>query len=430
MKKLASDITRADFLWMRISFLFCLFLLEISCSKSFSPIENLVFFDEKEYVVDSVFSNDVLNRAYQMASVKWTPLNKIPLRDGVYYEPGKQVSGIPYSSVKEINTYLFQDVSYHTFMTAVHNPKSVLYTEDISKEPYHGLNCAPYYGAVCSSAVMYALGFRIPYYTSQIINLESMQKLNPQIIDSLKVCDVIWKPGHVQLIFDVEHRADTLYRISTFESNGRSAHIRSHSKAEFKNIWKKEGYVGYRFKYLIYSKEPVEFIEFDPIVYNEALCPSKGDKAVYRTDDAITINIFTSEYDTIVLTKDSIVIESGFFQGGFHYYTDLQPGIYEAFLQKNDKKSDPVSFEVIDADVRCSWKPDGESLELFFNTSEYADYAVLCDLSGSSSYFPISDGDRERGYTVIPLRGFTDLYCKVVFRGEYGTMINRPIKVN
>lgn len=85
---------------------------------------------------------------------------------------------------------MFQDVTYHTFMTAVHNPMSVLYTEDISQPPYHGTNCATYYGAVCSSSVMWALGIDNPYSSGQIMELPDMTQLEYQIIDSLKVCDV------------------------------------------------------------------------------------------------------------------------------------------------------------------------------------------------------------------------------------------------
>lgn len=90
-------------------------------------------------------------------------------------------------------------------MTAVYNPMSVVYTEDINQPPYHGTNCAPYYGDVCSSSVMWALGVVIPYYTSQIVNLPDMIQNKYQVIDSLKICDVIWKPGHVQMVYDMEY---------------------------------------------------------------------------------------------------------------------------------------------------------------------------------------------------------------------------------
>ena len=68
-----------------------------------------------------------------------------------------------YSSVKEINTYVGRNVSFYTFMTAVNNPKSKIYTEDLSAPPYHGTHSATYYGITCSQAVNYALGIKGPY---------------------------------------------------------------------------------------------------------------------------------------------------------------------------------------------------------------------------------------------------------------------------
>lgn len=166
-----------------------------------ASIDSITFEEriEQPSITHYVESNEVLARAYFMASMEWTPLRPVPKRGGGYYPPDTTVIGAPYSSVKEINTYLFQDVSYHTFMTAVHNPRSVLYTDNISQAPYHGTNCATYYGAVCSSSVMWTLGIEIPYYANQIINLPDMTMLDYQVVDSLKVCDVIWKTGHVQM---------------------------------------------------------------------------------------------------------------------------------------------------------------------------------------------------------------------------------------
>ena len=43
-------------------------------------------------------------------------------------------------------------------MTAIHNPRSKIYTEKLDQSPYHGYNCKAYYGTVCSGLVSYALG--------------------------------------------------------------------------------------------------------------------------------------------------------------------------------------------------------------------------------------------------------------------------------
>ena len=380
------------------------------------------------YDAESVTSAEVLQRAWEMANVVWTPVNPVPQRFETYYEPGQTVTGIPYSSVKEINTYLFQDVSYHTFMTAVHNPKSVLYTENISQSPYHGLNCAPFYGGVCSSTVMYALGVSIPYYANQIIDLPFMHKLERQVVDSLKVCDVIWKPGHVQMVFDVEHRADTLYKISMFESLGKSAHISHYTAKGFKQMWTAYDYVAYRRDNIIYTPEPKSFVGFSPIDYNDDLCPSKGDKAVYRTDDTILINIFNTNYEKIVLRKGDRIVHSDTFKGDAYQFNDLEPGIYFCYLQTGDSKSGMVSFEIIRADVSVKTVYNG-ILQVRFNSNAIADYAAVCNNSGVSEYYPISEADRLKGWIFVPSHSSVGYYCKVVFKGEYGTVINKPVGI-
>ena len=401
---------------------------EVEERKEEEEIEERVILDYEPETVGYVTSNDVLERAYHLASVEWTPIKRVPLRKGDSFAPGRCVKGVPYSSVKEINTYLFQDVSYHTFMTAVHNPNSVFYSEDISKDPYHGVNCAPYYGAVCSSAVMYAFGFSIPYYANQLVKLPSMEALEPQSIDSLKVCDIMWKSGHVQMIFNVEHREDTLYRVTTFESAGSNAHITSYTIEKFRQLWEKGRYVGYRYKNLVYSEEPPVLKSLDPVDYNDDLCPSKGDRAVYHTSDSITINIFNQDYDEIVLTKNGNVISQEMYAGDSHCFYGLEPGIYFVFLQKGDTMTAPVSFETLSTDVHYTLREDG-GLVVYFDTSTFAVYAATCTLQGDSLCYPISDRDRERGFIVIPPMNKPEYYCKVIFRGEYGRIINSPLRV-
>ncbi len=383
----------------------------------------------KEYdTTGVVMSNDVLERAYQMASVEWVPLNPVPKRGGDYYYPGIKVRGIPYSSVKEINTYLFQDVSYYTFMTAVHNPNSVLYTEDISQYPYHGVNCAPYYGAVCSSSVMWALGIKTPYSSEQMISHPDMKRNKDQSIDSLKICDVIWRTSHVQMIFDIEYQADTLYRITTFETSGESSHISKYTKQDFQKMWDNESYVGYRYEKIRYSDTPPTFSGFASIEYNDDLCPSKGDKAVYRTTDTVTVNIFNTLYDTITLYKGNTIISSVRTNGERHTFYNLEPGIYTVNLQDDGKKSAPISFEIVETNVHFLYE-GGDYITVYFNSSATAESTVLCDRQGRSQYYPISEKDRMLGYKRVKLVDSYDLFCKVIFKGEYGRITNKPIQL-
>ena len=146
--------------------------------------------------------NSVQKRAQQIARIKWKPLGAIPNNNGSY-AAGQMVTGMPYSSVKELDKFIGYDVSFHTFMTAVNNPRSVLYTENVGKAPYHGINCASYYGTVCNVTVCYALGIDFPWDTNQIDKCGYFKRTTNQDPQSIRIADVIWQSGHELMIYDM-----------------------------------------------------------------------------------------------------------------------------------------------------------------------------------------------------------------------------------
>ena len=81
---------------------------------------------------------NVLRRATQMATIQWTPTNNVPWNRREFLS-GPTVFGIPYSLTQQINKYVGLDVSFHTFMTAVHNPRSVICTDNLGKPRYYVL---------------------------------------------------------------------------------------------------------------------------------------------------------------------------------------------------------------------------------------------------------------------------------------------------
>lgn len=105
-------------------------------------------------------ASNALKKAYQMANVVFYPRGNFSANNSNQYSMGKRYEGLVYSSTKEINTYIGEDISFQTFMTAVNNVKSKLYTEKLNESPYHGVNCRAYYGTVCSGLVNYALGLK------------------------------------------------------------------------------------------------------------------------------------------------------------------------------------------------------------------------------------------------------------------------------
>ena len=95
-----------------------------------------------------------------MSGVKWTPVAEGMPKRGGEFEAGKEYTGVPYSSVKHEGRYVGFDIFLKTFLAAVENPKSVLYTENL-KGKVKNAEC--YYGKVCSSYTSYALQCGIWY---------------------------------------------------------------------------------------------------------------------------------------------------------------------------------------------------------------------------------------------------------------------------
>ena len=106
---------------------------------------------------------NVLKRAKILANVRWTPQLKMPKTVHVpaaenpdnphprgYWKTWRPVFGVPYSSVRIPRKFIGFNVSLETFISALANPKSVLYTRNLTGM---GQRMSSWYGAVCSSFV-------------------------------------------------------------------------------------------------------------------------------------------------------------------------------------------------------------------------------------------------------------------------------------
>lgn len=180
-----------------------------------------------------------LERIMALTNTVWKAISKVPAPHAklpYYYKAGTINFGIPYSDVGEYSTYVGHDVSIRTFLTALLNPRSVMYTENSSSEASHseyGLvyhnweNAAgAYYGTVCSGLTGYALGLpeiltSALYGTGRISGESVLAKgdqNNPysvkeggswvpctaeDILELIQPMDLITSPGHVSMISEI-----------------------------------------------------------------------------------------------------------------------------------------------------------------------------------------------------------------------------------
>jgi hypothetical protein len=156
-----------------------------------------------------------------MSRVKWTPVaDSMPKRGG-HFTAGEEYTGVPYSSVKHVGRYIGFDIFLKTFLAAVENPNSVLYTENLYGKV---TNAECYYGKVCSSYTSYALQCGI-WYVSKLHGprfREGVTIVEPQSAQAARPGDVIYTPparknggSHVEMVTEVVRDKD-----------GRVTHVR------------------------------------------------------------------------------------------------------------------------------------------------------------------------------------------------------------
>ena len=387
---------------------------------------------------------NAVKKAHQMTDLEFVPLYSIKANNDKTYEAGKKYKGLLYSSVKETSTFVGMDVSFHTFMTALHNPKSVLYTEDVSQPPYHGIKCGAYYGTVCSGLVNYALGLKVYSRSYEIPDVDFMELVSDQSATGLKVADVLWRKGHVAMVTGItKDKNGKIIRIEICQAqHGGCRKSYKDSGKAFNAMLKKGKWKIYRYKYLYKNTEykPLtEFVAVDgekktPYIYNDDICTNKGDKACYISGEKVVLNV-AKGYKYVEIYKDS-----GFFKKvniGKDLdiqLTDLPYGDYMARVVNGNKKSEYTFWKVIDVNVRV----DKTSGKVYFSSANSVPvYLEFCKLSGISSpknVYTISEDDIKNGYKCVNIpnlkgkqKNKLHSYLKVHFECDYGRVINRPI---
>ena len=372
-------------------------------------------------------------RALQMASIRWTPkLSSIPSRYGVY-AINSTYTGLPYSLAIKTDSHIGTQVSLYTFMTAVDNPFSVLYTEDLREAPYNGFDCAPYYGTTCSNSVLFALGIDAPYYTYMIRSIPGIVKPKGQSPDDVEDCDLLLKSGHVVMVYEVERNNDgNLTSVRIFETtsvNQKDTWIRSFSADEFREYWTSNQYVRLQYSLIDLNTdyEPSMFVplEDEPGVNNYSpllLCTTRGDRASYLEGQAVDIAVISDQYRWVLLCKNDEEIETREIERPVIRFSDLSYGLYKAFLIATDGRRSHcyTSFEVINANATGE---KGRQISINF-TSENASARYLCicdDIHNPYKYLVFNDSDRESGhFETALLSGIRSTSYKVYFKGQYG----------
>lgn len=328
----------------------------------------------------SAGAENALKRARHLLGIRWTPRMELgiqqhlppggsylyALRNGKPAQDAQPVP-IPYSSTRMLDGLVGVDISIDTFLSAVQNPASIVYTRNIRDFDDDAFHCTIKngyfaYGTVCSAFADYVLDLPIHRCTHEWGHSpEFYEKLSPSA-DSLSLCDtlVTTRPdghtaGHVRVVTGIAR--DEQQRVRMVEiSEGRTVYpgSRWYPAEEINQVFadgpKRERLFGYRYLDSVRPPEP-QMVED-----NWDLMLNRGAFSNYHVGERVEFNI-CCEADTLVIEGDDTHLEipvnnlaPAFIQGNAYqiYSTaDLKAGRYTAYCIRGGRKTSGVYFHVV-----------------------------------------------------------------------------------
>jgi len=316
----------------------------------------------------SVGMANALRRAEQLLKLRWTPVGSYPVVYPAgtiggqtfkgFFKAHRPQFGAGYSAVGYSNEkYVGVNVSLDTYMTAMANPRSVLYTR-----PQHerGRLSAAFYGTVCSEFASFVMGFPFHIDCGQFSKMEEMEHIDASKLENLQLCDLLNEPKtHTAVITGIDRdEAGKVVSITVTESTLPQVTRTTFLPEEFIGYWLNNGYEVLRYKRLhtvTYTPSPWVHLEGDPEsetpVPNPVLMPDYGDKANYRLGESVTLSVFDPEYTKILLQYGGEEKTLSVPADGDVTFCPDKPGYYSAVAASAAGNSEPVEFCVTEASV-------------------------------------------------------------------------------
>jgi hypothetical protein len=389
-----------------------------------------------------------------MSRVKWTPVAEGMPKRGGQFEAGKEYAGVPYSSVKAEGRYIGFDIFLKTFLAAVENPQSVLYTENLKGKV---TNAECYYGKVCSSYTSYALQCGI-WYVSRLHGPEhrdGIVQVQSQSAQTARVGDIIFTPpategggSHVEIVTEITRDKDgrvTRVRVEesspqTTRNTNRStrafnAHLAARNRKLFRitdlDAWRGDNRAE-SFLFPNYTEDSAT-----PEI-NRVLLLDRGDWVPYFKGQPVRFNVMDRDargVRTLVIKRGGKLVETISLPGRGVVERALDTcGNYTAHcVLKDGSLSTACEFAVCDLDFSVPDNPvsPGNSWTLQLRSDNMK--PIIAHLnSGHNSYGHhnvfITDEDRRNGRAVIPaglIRDKGRIQIWLIGENRYGRLKKR-----
>lgn len=394
-----------------------------------------------------------LSRASQMCDIKYTPkadMYSATTDSWNYMQAGKEYKGIIYSSVRALDWFIGYTISMYTYLTALNNPKSVIYTKKYTdyfslteeEDPDNNANAIVYnvYGTNCSSFVSYCLGLpylgttgtipKRPDITRLCAGTDKMTDFDA-LRNELKLCDIAGCiQSHTELVTGIRRdKNGVIQEVDLTDSWPPRIRKITYTWEELV----KHCSIDYDYPFFRYNDlETVPFPEnLTGIVYSD-IVTNRGDKVCIRPDMDIALNVLNAnDYVGIALFKDGVQVNT---QSNLNDWelTELTTGKYTAILYKN---GEVVTIDSANETNSTSFIVCAVSLSKSGNTYSYTAEAVngafptpmqvtLKDIYGFTIQAEYIDNDNFVGsgsIEVTPIRTPTIIHCP--FKTEYGFVI-------
>jgi len=381
-----------------------------------------------------------------LRDITWTPVAPLPnalsstAPDGSreffygYFQAWLPEKGVLYSSCRSTEKYIGWNISLETFISALQNPNSVIYTRSLKDQPGTKAHC--WYGLVCSMYVSYVL--QLPYRAAcrEFADVPGMELIDSSILEDLCLCDILLSKGHVAIITDILRDVEgNVCRIEVSECKMPLTVATWFSPKEFFGYWLENGYRLYRYDHLdsvTYEPNPWVHVEGDPILaqpeITRALMLDFGNKANYRVgDEPVEISIFEKGWDAVEVTGPDGEKQRYPIEGERLVLTPNVPGFYSARLVKDDAQSGSVEWCMVSIDVvfEKDRYAEGDRIRCRYKNASAEDTVFHLVLNDDSYYVVngvnIPEEERNSGCAAVPAVTKPGKYLVILLaRNAYG----------
>ena len=392
-----------------------------------------------------------LYRARQLTDCRWTPIRELPVFTKATspnkFPAGRENLGMLYSSPEPVDKFVFENVSFETFISALANPDSVLYNKDLAG---HNHSWA-YFGFVCNGLARYALNIRRRYSTKRWLTVPGMRKIADDgcyTADQIQLCDVLYAhgkgPSHVAMVTDI--LKDETGEIRQIEVSEMVAPVGRRAQYDLDVFFEKfKLYAICRYDYVDETPMPdardAEFLA-GGVPGLPTIAVDQGNKANYRAYEDVVISTFPEGENELEIRRGDELIETLTLSGrskitrhfiqGYYTVTHKATGETVEFCVTDPKVSYTVKdgFLTVTADA-CD--PDSMILYMDFReagaaghlTKRNCYYDPRC--AALAKVEELTEGEKAAGTWTrkIPEDG---VHFKVYFENKYGIWTHTMIK--